>query len=123
MFKQFAKGLFKIDTEQPGYKIDPTSNTFEAKRQRDMLADSRPISVRDAQSWNKETHPDGKGSSFLVNNIDYDPSTEDLTVQYRNGFTAKYDDVSASEAKDFTTSDSKGRWALANLWNRSYTLA
>lgn len=123
MFKGFVKSLFNMDTEQPGYKIDPTANTKQAMKQRSMLADARPLSIRDAHSWNKETHPDGEGSSYLVNNIDYDPSTEDLTVQYRDGFTAKYDDISLSEAKDFITSDSKGRWAHANLFNRSYTSA
>ena len=32
MFKTFIQNLFKRDTDQPGYKIDPTSNTWEAKK-------------------------------------------------------------------------------------------
>lgn len=120
MFKQFIQNLFKRDTKQPGYKIDPTSNTWEAKKQRDMLTDARPLNIRDAHSWNKETHPEGEGSSYLVNNIDYDPSTKDLTVQYRDGFTAKYSDIPLETAKDFVTSSSKGRFAHQHLFNLPY---
>lgn len=113
--------FFKQDNTQAGYKMDISDSTFESKKQRDAVLNQRQMNIQDAQSWNPETHPEGIGSSYLVNNIDYDPSTEELDVQYRDGFTARYGDISLSQAKDFISADSKGRWALKNLWPRDYT--
>ena len=78
------------------------------------------VSVQNAQSWNRETHPEGRGDSYLVDNIDYDASTGKLDVQYRDGFTAEYDNISPNEARDFSQADSKGRWARAHLWDLPY---
>lgn len=102
-------------------KPSPTDPTEEGKRLRDEIADAQEIDIKDAHSWNPETHPNGQGSSYLVNDIHYDPGTSKLTVTYRDGFTAVYDGISAEQARDFATSDSKGRWAHRNLWPRSYT--
>lgn len=79
------------------------------------------IKVNNAKSWNKETHPNGKGPSQLVDDIIYDANSKELIVTYRNGFTAKYSGITEQEANDFASADSKGRWALNNLWNKPYT--
>lgn len=71
----------------------------------------------DVQSWNPETHPEGRGRSKLVKDIEY--TNGKLDVTYNDGFKAEYD-ATPQEAKDFVTSDSKGRYALRNLWNRPY---
>jgi hypothetical protein len=77
------------------------------------------VSVYNAQSWNKETHPNGRGDSYLVDEINYDGNGT-LDVKYRDGFTAEYDDISPQDAKDFAQADSKGRWALSHLWDKPY---
>lgn len=115
--------LFKrrsIFDKQPSHKLDPTAPTWEGKRMRDAMADARELDIKDAHSWNPETHPKGEGSSFLVNDIHYDPGTKKLTVTYRDGFTAIYDNITVEQAKDFITTDSKGRWAHKHLWNKPY---
>lgn len=117
------RDMFKANTNQAGYKMDISDSTFESKKQRDAVLNQRQMNISDAQSWNPETHPEGIGSSYLVNNIDYNPETEDLEVQYRDGFKARYGDISLSQAKDFISADSKGRWALKHLWPLSYEQA
>ena len=77
------------------------------------------VSVYNAQSWNKETHPEGMGNSYLVQDIDYDGKGT-LDVTYRDGFTAEYNNISPDDAKDFAKADSKGRWALKHLWGLPY---
>ena len=77
------------------------------------------VSVYDAQSWNPETHPNGRGPSQLVDEINYNGNGK-LDVKYRDGFEAEYDNISPQDAKDFVKSDSKGRWALKHLWNKPY---
>lgn len=106
--------------DKPSYKMDPTANTWEAKRMRDAMTDARILEIKDAHSWNRETHPEGEGSSYLVDDIHYDPATHKLTVKYRDGFVAIYDDIPLQLAKDFITSSSKGRFAHKFLWNRPY---
>jgi hypothetical protein len=76
------------------------------------------ISAYDVQSWNPETHPEGRGRSLLVQDINYDDGH--LSVTYNDGFTAGYEGISPEQAKDFVTSDSKGRWALKHLWDLPY---
>lgn len=76
------------------------------------------ISIANAQSWAPDIHPNGPEDSSLVKSIEY--SNGDLDVEYRDGFKAKYN-ATPQEAQDFSRADSKGRWALKNLWNRSYT--
>lgn len=111
----------KANNQTPGYKMNLTDNTFEAKKQRDAVLDQRPYNIEDAHSWNPETHPEGIGSSYLVQDINYDPNTQNLDVTYRDGFTARYDDMPLSMVKDFVSADSKGRWAHKHLFNRPYT--
>lgn len=77
------------------------------------------VYVSNAQSWNPETHPEGRGDSYLVQDIDYKDGILDVT--YRDGFTAEYQNISPEEAKEFASSDSKGRWAHRHLFNKPYT--
>ena len=77
--------------------------------------------MQNAQSWNPETHPEGRGNSHLVKNATYDPKKQELKVTYRNGFKAKYRGITEQQYLDFENSDSKGRWALSNLWHLPYT--
>lgn len=81
---------------------------------------NQAVSVQNAQSWNAETHPDGRRDSLLVKNIDYD-TDNGLEVEYRDGFKAHYDGITPEEAKEFAQADSKGRYAIKNLFNRPYT--
>ena len=76
------------------------------------------VYVANVQSWNAETHPEGRGDSYLVQDIDYNNGKLDVT--YRDGFTAEYDNISPQDAKDFAQTDSKGRWALKHLWDLPY---
>lgn len=78
------------------------------------------IENANAQSWNPETHPNGRGDSFLVADYSYDGNTKELNVTYRDGFNCTYDNITEEEAKAFNKADSKGRWAKANLFNRAY---
>lgn len=81
------------------------------------------VDVENAMSWNAETHPDGYGPSKLVKDIHFDNSNGDgkLDVTYRDGFTAEYKGITPHQAVDFHNADSKGRWALKNLWSKPYT--
>jgi hypothetical protein len=78
------------------------------------------VHVSDATSWSKETHPKGPGPSNLVDDIDYDETTKDLTVKYRDGFVAIYHNMSRGDVWTFATAESKGKWALQHLWNKAY---
>ena len=82
------------------------------------------VNVKDAQSWNPETNKRYRnghsGSSALVKDIKYDDKNNQLIVTYRDGFTAIYDGINADMVGEFISSDSKGRWALNNLWGRAY---
>ena len=73
-----------------------------------------------AKSWAPDIHPNGTEPSTLVKSIDYNGVDETLTVVYRDGFKATYDNIDPKLAEDFSKADSKGRWALANLWGRKY---
>lgn len=79
------------------------------------------VEINNAKSWNKETHPDGIGPSYLVDKISYSTENNELIVTYRDGFTAKYENITPDMADDFSKADSKGRWARAHLWNLPYT--
>ena len=73
-----------------------------------------------AKSWAPDIHK-GVEPSTLVKSIDYNGVDKTLTVVYRNGFKATYHDIDPDLADEFSKADSKGRWALANLWDRSYS--
>lgn len=78
------------------------------------------ISNQNAQSWNTETHPDGRGPSYLVETIDYDEESGYLDVGYRDGFKARYKNIDPGLAKQFNAADSKGRFAQQHLFNLPY---
>lgn len=56
-----------------------------------------------------------------VQSFEYDEEKQELTVTFKDGFKATYYDIEPELAEDFSKADSKGRWALANLWGRSYS--
>ena len=56
-----------------------------------------------------------------VQYFEYAFGDKTLTVTYRDGFKATYYDIEPELAEDFRKADSKGRWALANLWGRRYS--
>lgn len=103
-------------------KSEKTDSNFRNARYNSPQGSVTPqnVSVQNAQSWNAETHPEGRGDSQLVNNIDYDANTKNLEVEYRDGFKAQYGNISPAEAKEFSQADSKGRWALKHLWSLPY---
>lgn len=84
------------------------------------LASGGDLDIRNAQSWNKETHPNGPGPSQLVKRIDFDKDGEHLDVTYRDGFRARYDFDDENKVMQFAKADSKGRWALKHLWLLPY---
>ena len=55
-----------------------------------------------------------------VQSFEYAEEKKELTVTFKDGFTAHYPNITKDEAAAFAESDSKGRWALDNLWGRSY---
>lgn len=73
-----------------------------------------------AKSWAPDIHK-GIEPSTLVKSIDYNGKDLTLTVVYRDGFKATYHNIDEDMAKEFSNADSKGRWALANLWGRAYS--
>ena len=77
-------------------------------------------SNQNAQSWNNETHPEGRGPSHLVSTIDYDEQSGNLDVGYRDGFQARYKNISPDLVKRFNDADSKGRFAKKNHFNLPY---
>lgn len=78
------------------------------------------ISNQNAQSWDPETHPDGRGDSHLVSTIDYDEQSGNLDVEYRDGFKARYENIDKETAEAFNRAPSKGRFALRKLWGLDY---
>lgn len=108
------------DLFKRGYK------RFAAKMQNDIRAEVSKLSsggdldIRNAQSWNRETHPEGPGPSQLVKRIDYDKDEGNLTVTYRDGFRARYEMDDDRKIMGFAKADSKGRWALKHLWPLPY---
>lgn len=96
-------------------------NTLKIRNQRPQQqkeSNIGQISIANAQSWAPDIHPNGPEDSSLVKSIEYEDGN--LDVEYRDGFKARYN-ATPQEAQDFSRADSKGRWALKNLWNRSYT--
>jgi hypothetical protein len=91
-------------------------NNMEADREQsfeDNDDGKQDIHVENAQSWNYETHPEGIGPSYVVNNIDYNSETQLLTILLRDGSTFTYDNVERETVVDFVGADSKGRWWAA----------
>lgn len=86
--------------------------------------DAANLEVRNAQSFDPETDAKYRsghsGNSSLVEDISYDPDTEDLTVRYRpsfyNGSTVVYEKVDRQTAEDFMKAASKGRFAVEEIW-------
>jgi len=93
---------------------------LQANRGNAPVANKTTISNQNAQSWNTETHPDGRGPSQLVETIDYDSETGNLDVGYRDGFRARYKNIDPDSAKQFNAADSKGRWAQKHLFDKDY---
>ena len=80
---------------------------------------SQAVYVSNAQSWNPETHPEGRGDSHYIEDIDYKDGVMD--VKFRNGFEAELNNVDPNEVKDFVRSDSKGRFYNNHFADRPYT--
>lgn len=82
------------------------------------------LTIRNAQSDNPETNLKYRkgmpGNSALVKDVFYNDKNNTLKVKYRNGFTAIYENMTDTDAASFAKADSKGRWALKNLWNMKY---
>ena len=113
------KGRWK-DLFQHGYKRFATKMQNDIRAEVSRLASGGDLDIRDAQSWNRETHPNGPGPSQLVKRIDYDKDDGNLTVTYRDGFRARYEMDNDRKIMGFAKADSKGRWALKNLWPLPY---
>jgi hypothetical protein len=101
---------------------DPEKMAQMADEVQQRHLDYKPFtySNQNAQSWNPETHPEGRGPSHLVATIDYEEDTGNLDVGYRDGFQARYKNISPDLVQRFNDADSKGRFAQKNLFNRPY---
>ena len=114
--------LLKFQSPQFGY----ASKQLNADAQAIGLEEdnTKNIEIKDAQSDNPETNAKYRnghaGSSALVKDIYYDGKNQILKVKYRDNFTATYKDIDPNMAAEFAKADSKGRYALANLWGLPY---
>ena len=111
----FIKKILNGLTGQPDYE-----EMAADVQQRKLNYNPFTISNQNAQSWNTETHPDGRGPSYLVATIDYDAESGNLDVEYRDGFKARYKNIDPDLAKAFNEADSKGRFAKQHLFNLPY---
>lgn len=112
--------LFRKKTKQ-SYGKQPTTSTKQAIEADEVVEDNNGnIKVENATSWDPETHPRGAGPSYLVDDINYNENTKDLTVKYRDGFVAVYHNMSRGDVYTFATASSKGRWAHNHLWDLPY---
>jgi hypothetical protein len=108
----YGKALDRTELN-PGHK--------QAIEDEEVEEDSKGnVHVSNATSWDNQTHPKGAGPSNLVDDIDYNNDTKDLTVKYRDGFVAVYHNIDRGDVWTFSTAASKGRWALENLWDLPY---
>lgn len=120
-----AFSMFSSNKQKPYYgkalpadKVEKGKQLIEAY---EVKEDNKGnVEVKDATSWDSQTHPNGAGPSKLVDDISYNRATQDLTVKYRDGFTAVYHNIEPGEAWQFSTAESKGRWAVNNLWGLPY---
>ena len=122
-----AFSMFSSNKQKPYYgkALEGSTNKVTSLKQAveadEVVEDSKGnIEVQNATSWDKDTHPNGAGPSKLVNDIDYNRDTKDLTVKYRDGFVAVYHNIEPGDAWTFATSASKGRWAHEHLWDQPY---
>lgn len=97
-----------------------TKKANQAKKEQAKQWGDATYSNPNAQSWNPETHPEGRGDSKLVKTIDYYAKNGRLDVEYRDGFKARYENIKPQLVKRFQNADSKGRFALKNLWKLDY---
>lgn len=117
--------MFSRKKEKPYYgkslERDRITSLKQAVEEDEVEEDSKGnVHVSNATSWSKETHPNGAGPSYLVNDIDYNRETKDLKVKYRDGFVAIYHNIEPGDAWTFSTAESKGQWAHNNLWQLPY---
>lgn len=100
--------------------FDNLEFTDEVKRYGPGSDKNGNVEIRNAQSWNSETHPKGQGDSFLVQDAIYDAAKKTLRVTYRNGKSFYYDNITPEQMDDFAKADSKGRWAIKHLFPLAY---
>lgn len=55
-----------------------------------------------------------------VQSFEYDEEKKELTVTFKDGFTAHYPNITKDEAAAFTEADSKGSFVWKNLYHRKY---
>ena len=55
-----------------------------------------------------------------VQSFEYDEEKQELTVTFRDGFTAHYPDITKDLATAFIEDESKGRFVWKNLYHRKY---
>ena len=55
-----------------------------------------------------------------VQSFEYSEEKKELTVTFKDGFTAHYPNITKDEAAAFAESDSKGSFVRKNLYNRKY---
>lgn len=119
----FARLDWDLSTPQMWKAINHGSKDYDIV-QVGNISDNKDAPHRfydgNAKSWAPDIHK-GVEPSTLVKSIDYNGVDKTLTVVYRDGFKATYHDIEPDMADEFSKADSKGRWALANLWGRSYS--
>ena len=55
-----------------------------------------------------------------VQSFEYDESKQELTVTFRDGFTAHYPNITKDLATAFIEDESKGRFVWKHLYHRKY---
>lgn len=103
-------------------QFSPNRDEFKPDKQKE----SDSFDILNAQSWNPTTGrgkaSGSKGPSTWVQDIHYNNKNGEgqLDVTFRDGFTARYNNIGPGTAKDFANSSSKGRWVHQNLKGKPY---
>lgn len=80
---------------------------------------SQNVAIYNAKSWAPDLHPNGIEPSSYIENVSYDNGN--MHVDFRNGFSADYQDIDPNEARGFATTDSKGRYFNKHFRKEPYT--
>lgn len=119
--KQFGTNLARLDWDVK------TPEMWAALAHNDKKEDITQIGSTDpdspfkrfydgnAKSWAKDIHPNGTEPSSWVSVIDYNSSSLELKITFRDGTTCLYKDISPDMAESFSQAESKGRWVHNNL--------
>lgn len=118
--KKFGTSLARLDWDTKAPEMWQAINNGKGNDEVVQIGSTKDDELKrfydgNAKSWAKDIHPNGTEPSTWVSVIDYDSSTLELKITFRDGTTCLYKDISPDMAEDFSKADSKGRWVHNNL--------